>query len=45
MKGKKNVDRRLKNLWSDDILFSILQQQKLQKKMDFQLQLIDVLLE
>jgi hypothetical protein len=45
MKGKKNVDLRLKNLWSDDILFSILQQQKLQKKMDFQLQLIDVLLE
>ena len=44
MKGKKNVDLRLKNLWSDDILFSILQQ-KLQKKMDFQLQLIDVLLE
>jgi hypothetical protein len=45
MKGKKNVDLRLKNLWSDDILFSILLQQKLQKKMDFQLQLIDVLLE
>lgn len=45
MKGKKNVDLRLKNLWSDDILFSILQQQKLQKKMAFQLQLIDVLLE